>query len=255
MKIGCPQCGQHYEIDANMLDRYYRCTECKTLFWGLNAKPVKQLVAKSNKKSEKSEDSGDGESAVEAVGAPVDSLNLEEDNNSELPGGAAQKIDAGTDDEDSLKHPVLITAQMMVRWERPVAVIALLVALAAVVVAAVSMARCYQMTENLQAALKVNETLGKRLAAIELRNGSINNELLSSRDRLDNLAKDQMLINGRVNDYMQVVKQQNADVRLGGLEKRMLQLNEQINIFADALKDGDRNTAEDENRNRRRRQR
>ena len=41
MKIACPQCGQHYEVEAGMLDRYFRCTECQMLFRGLNAKPVK----------------------------------------------------------------------------------------------------------------------------------------------------------------------------------------------------------------------
>lgn len=41
MKIKCPECGQHYEVDANALDRHFRCTECKTLFLGLNAKAVK----------------------------------------------------------------------------------------------------------------------------------------------------------------------------------------------------------------------
>ena len=42
MKIACPQCGQHYEVEAGMLDRYFRCTECQMLFRGLNAKPVKE---------------------------------------------------------------------------------------------------------------------------------------------------------------------------------------------------------------------
>ena len=41
MKIACPQCGQHYEVEAGMLDRYFRCNECQMLFRGLNAKPVK----------------------------------------------------------------------------------------------------------------------------------------------------------------------------------------------------------------------
>ena len=42
MKIACPQCGQHYEVEAGVLDRYFRCTECQMLFRGLNAKPVKE---------------------------------------------------------------------------------------------------------------------------------------------------------------------------------------------------------------------
>lgn len=42
MKIACPQCGQHYDVEAGMLDRYFRCTECQMLFRGLNAKPVKE---------------------------------------------------------------------------------------------------------------------------------------------------------------------------------------------------------------------
>lgn len=41
MKIECPECGQHYEVDSSMLDRHFRCTECKTFFLGLNAKVVR----------------------------------------------------------------------------------------------------------------------------------------------------------------------------------------------------------------------
>ena len=41
MKIECPKCGQHYEVDSSMIARHFCCTECKTLFLGLNAKPVK----------------------------------------------------------------------------------------------------------------------------------------------------------------------------------------------------------------------
>ena len=41
MKIECPECGQHYEVDASMLDKHFRCTECKAFFLGINAKAVK----------------------------------------------------------------------------------------------------------------------------------------------------------------------------------------------------------------------
>ena len=50
MKIACPQCGQHYEVEAGALDRYFRCTECQMLFRGLNAKPVKERkIRRKNK--------------------------------------------------------------------------------------------------------------------------------------------------------------------------------------------------------------
>ena len=42
MKIACPSCGMHFEVDSDSLSRYFRCTECKTLFLGLNAKAVKE---------------------------------------------------------------------------------------------------------------------------------------------------------------------------------------------------------------------
>lgn len=51
MKIACPQCGQHYEVEAGMLDRYFRCTECQMLFRGLNAKPVKERKFKRKNKA------------------------------------------------------------------------------------------------------------------------------------------------------------------------------------------------------------
>lgn len=50
MKIECPECGQHYEVDASMLDKHFRCTECKAFFLGINAKAVKvkKFVPKSS---------------------------------------------------------------------------------------------------------------------------------------------------------------------------------------------------------------
>lgn len=54
MKIACPQCGQHYEVEAGMLDRYFRCTECQMLFRGLNAKPVKERKFKRKNKTDNS---------------------------------------------------------------------------------------------------------------------------------------------------------------------------------------------------------
>ena len=51
MKIACPQCGQHYDVEAGMLDRYFRCTECQMLFRGLNAKPVKERKYKRKSKA------------------------------------------------------------------------------------------------------------------------------------------------------------------------------------------------------------
>ena len=57
MKIACPVCNQHFEVEANMLDRYFRCTECKTLFLGLNANVVKEpkFVRKSELESSEEE--------------------------------------------------------------------------------------------------------------------------------------------------------------------------------------------------------
>lgn len=62
MKIECPECGQHYEVDSNDLDRHFRCTECKTFFLGLNAKAVKvqKFVPKNSvEDEEKSEETAD----------------------------------------------------------------------------------------------------------------------------------------------------------------------------------------------------
>ena len=66
MKIACPQCGQHYEVEAGALDRYFRCTECQMLFRGLNAKPVK--VRKFRRKNKAvDETSGNEAAALEVV--------------------------------------------------------------------------------------------------------------------------------------------------------------------------------------------
>ena len=70
MKIACPSCDMHYEVDSSSLGRYFRCTECKTLFLGLNAKSVKepQYVVKEDE-----ENAGEGvapaETAAENGGA------------------------------------------------------------------------------------------------------------------------------------------------------------------------------------------
>lgn len=67
MKIACPQCGQHYEVEAGTLDRYFRCTECQMLFRGLNAKPVKvRKFRRKNKAAEEpAENTGEALLSVE----------------------------------------------------------------------------------------------------------------------------------------------------------------------------------------------
>lgn len=51
MKIGCPNCGQHYDIDAGAIDRFYRCTECGEVFQGITAKTVKARRYRRKSKS------------------------------------------------------------------------------------------------------------------------------------------------------------------------------------------------------------
>ena len=70
MKIECPKCGQHYEVDSSALDRHFRCTECKTFFLGLNAKAVKvqkfvpkDSVEKENDPEDKTEGIAENTSA------------------------------------------------------------------------------------------------------------------------------------------------------------------------------------------------
>ena len=69
MKIACPQCGQHYEVEAGALDRYFRCTECQMLFRGLNAKPVKE---RRFKRKNKAVDEKTPEAAVAEEVAEID---------------------------------------------------------------------------------------------------------------------------------------------------------------------------------------
>ena len=76
MKIACPSCGMHYEVDSSSLGRYFRCTECKTLFLGLNAKSVKepQYVAKEDE-----ENAGEGVVPAEAAVENGDVVAVEAD--------------------------------------------------------------------------------------------------------------------------------------------------------------------------------
>ncbi|MBE6370093.1 MAG: hypothetical protein E7056_08050 [Lentisphaerae bacterium] len=74
MKIACPECGQHYEVDSNMLDRHYRCKECKAFFLGLNAKPVKSIQFKSK---DDGADNADGKAAESAGNAVTENAEKE----------------------------------------------------------------------------------------------------------------------------------------------------------------------------------
>ena len=92
MKIACPVCNQHFDVEANMLDRYFRCTECKTLFLGLNAKLVKEpkFVRKSEvdgAEENVAENEFSGEAAVdaEASESAEQSSGVQAGDNSESP--------------------------------------------------------------------------------------------------------------------------------------------------------------------------
>lgn len=70
MKIGCPNCGQHYDVDAGAIDRFYRCTECGEVFQGITAKAVK---ARRYRRKSKSADNASSASrpAAETGTVPV----------------------------------------------------------------------------------------------------------------------------------------------------------------------------------------
>ena len=81
MKIACPSCGMHYEVDSGSLGRYYRCTECKTLFLGLNAKSVKepQYVAKEDEEHTGSTAGEDGTAVTENEAEVLESVEVVDD--------------------------------------------------------------------------------------------------------------------------------------------------------------------------------
>lgn len=81
MKIACPSCGMHYEVDSGSLGRYFRCTECKTLFLGLNAKSVKepQYVAKKDEEHTGSTAGEDGTAITENEAEVLEAVEVVDD--------------------------------------------------------------------------------------------------------------------------------------------------------------------------------
>ena len=81
MKIACPSCGMHYEVDSGSLGRYFRCTECKTLFLGLNAKSVKepQYVAKKDEEHTGSTAGEDGIAITENEAEVLEAVEVVDD--------------------------------------------------------------------------------------------------------------------------------------------------------------------------------
>ena len=91
MKIACPSCGMHYEVDSSSLGRYFRCTECQTLFLGLNAKSVKepQFVVK-----EDGENAGEGAAAAETAPEAGEAVAVEADAEAVVADDEVQELEA-----------------------------------------------------------------------------------------------------------------------------------------------------------------
>ena len=92
MKIGCPNCGQHYEIEAGAIDHYFRCTECNTLFRGINAKPVK--VKRFRRKSKSREPEA-------AIAAALHTIEPEDDALHPVAAEASDEAASGADHADA----------------------------------------------------------------------------------------------------------------------------------------------------------
>lgn len=270
MKIGCPECGQHYEIDSNMLDRYYRCTECKSLFWGLNAKPVKTVKFKRKKAAddEAADDTAAIDNALKLVETTAEekvediSAEKEEPTAVESDGETAVgTLENGAEDKENIwlesDVPVIHAVEPVIRWERPAAVAALVLALIALITAWVGNSRGNDHDDALAALQNKCKEQLKQINTMEQKLISLQNDNQYLREHLTLLerAKDQMTTKLNDNKVAQQIKEYGDTVdQMSYKLSNLIQLSEKVDDMAKRLEDLEGN-GEDEKARRRQRQR
>ena len=216
MKIECPECGQHYEVDSSMIARHFCCTECKTLFLGLNAKPVKntKFVPKGeggeggenadSNSSEKAQEvvilnavsdnvaaEGSGEPVVQAVAVaavPADAAKSESAASAPVENsGAADSSEAAekpivkiTRQDNSLDIPMLGSAVLV---NRLLAVVTGILVLSALIWLGVQSSKLNKLQKEKASLQKAKDDLSGKVEALS----ALNSKVIRNTEAVDDL--------------------------------------------------------------------
>lgn len=195
MKIACPECGQHYEVDASMLDRYFRCTECKTLFRGLNAKSVKVQQFKRKKRKDgdavnessnpDAADPGDTTAAVVLESDELAKATVDIDGE-EMPEAKLVNAKEQFDDEEAISE-ARQKASLVVDWNRVSVIAAMILALLALILVLVGNARINSNADALAQSQAAVVELEKNLDATQQQLRQRMQEIRALQDQLESI--------------------------------------------------------------------
>ena len=217
MKVGCPKCGQHYDVDASMLDRYFRCTECKTLFLGLNAKSVKPVKYKRKNKSAAEDGSAEDELLQNednlVAGQEDGALDEAQIASAGQDDQAAEQVDDGADSEFKKIQPVLSDVQFdseedveplqalpKVNWQLLGMLAMAGLCLIVLVMSWVCSSRCTARINTLEQQIKNNGAAGEKLDLLERRLEGMLSEIMRVRERLEKVEQLENRFNARLKE-------------------------------------------------------
>ena len=233
MKISCPVCGQHFEVEANILERYFRCTECKTLFCGLNAKVVKER--KFRRKSEAMEDeideitgledaveenTGDTSAAitVEAGAVPADAVELQKADESYW--NDVLESDARDRERDA---GIFRLKFDMLKW-LPVACLVLL--LITFILALVTKSKVDDLIAGYEEFSSRSTLFSTRLDLVEQQNGKTAQQLHQLKSNVEKLTGVCEHINSKLNEQVAAGKAFNPEKTSGEIQQLYKELAE-----------------------------
>ena len=257
MKIECPECGQHYEVDASMLDRHFRCTECKTFFLGINAKAVKvkKFVPKSSVADQADADVEVAESiesadVLENTAGKTDAVAADKENNEDV-SNAVKLEPAKLEDDKFFDDADLNEASERYRKNKLI-IIALAVGVAlftAVIAGVVSWsvglingAKISALEKRCNSLQEDNTSLQGRVEKLEAYSEAANAMMAAANDKTAKLEQKLTVVENnlnKINELAESVKKlESKDLELN---VKILELNSEVNNLNNLIDSNDRN--------------
>ncbi len=239
MKIECPKCGQHYEVEANLLDRHFRCTECKTFFLGINAKTVKnrkfvrkdELDAKeSSAEAEKQENENKLESVEKDIPAEknsgVESDAVSDDKAAESAKSEKKTIDASVF-EDAYLQPVISNVNGNSAWI--LGAVGVILGAAALVVLLIGNSKRSELLKVDRNLLRENKVLRERVEQLDNQLTACNTQIAVLNNQLQQLGREQKEMDSRVrNNSRSVEKIEQLDAANNKFENKLNEFEAQL---------------------------
>ena len=231
MKIACPQCGQHYEVEAGMLDRYFRCTECQMLFRGLNAKPVKiRKFRRKNKDQDAAESVAEPPTEENTVNpasttAAVTVENIEDEAIEAEARFWEKSLENDARDEAAMRY------QTSVNWSGIISIVCLILLAITMFLAVYAFSEVNALTDKQSYFGSKGSEYKERLAKLEQRLDNVQNSLNTTVSSVEKLERLLTHINSKVADqtYSREIEALNKSV------ERLSQNNEEIKKLSAAI--------------------